>query len=298
MVIVGVKNLGDSLSNSVLAESLFIVALVEHIHIKGRGLCLPQTENGNALAVVAGNIHIIRNGNNCAVIYIRDVVILLIPVFLKLAVKVNFDGLVLFGNEPCLAAGKPVIGKLCLPAVLDLLLEDTVLIADRIAHSGICVCCKTVKVAGSKTSQTAVSETCIRLVLIDHIKVNVPALENILNHFVDTEVKKACLKGTAHKEFHGNIIDFLPACGMGLVSEFSSFCTEDLNNYRGKRLVDLIIGSVDGSYVEFHLEFIAELFFKVLFGDDRHHGHLLLFSINKYAYKRQTSESILLKTSP
>ena len=202
MVIVGVEHLGDSLSNGVLTESLCIVALVEHLHIKGGSYSLPESEDGNALAVIAGNIHIIRLGNNSAVVYIGNVVILLIPVFLKLAVEVDFDGLVSLGNEPALAAWEPVVGKLCLPAVLDLLLEDTVLVADGVAHCGIAVGCKTVKVAGSKSAETAVSETCIRLIIVDTLDVNVPLFEDILNHIVYFQIVKACLKGTAHKKFH------------------------------------------------------------------------------------------------
>ena len=79
MVIIGVKNLGNSLCNGVLTESAGIVTLVEHLHIEGGSLCLPQSQNGNALAVIAGNVHIIGNCNNGIIVYIGNVVILLIP---------------------------------------------------------------------------------------------------------------------------------------------------------------------------------------------------------------------------
>ena len=78
-----------------------------------------------------------------------DMVILLIPVFLKIALEMHLDGLLRLGIEPDLAAGEPVVGELGLPAVLELLLEDTVLIADGIAHCGIVIGSKAVKIAGS-----------------------------------------------------------------------------------------------------------------------------------------------------
>ena len=53
VVVVRIKDLGDSVCDRVLSESACIVALVEHIHIKARSLCRPETENGNALRAVA-----------------------------------------------------------------------------------------------------------------------------------------------------------------------------------------------------------------------------------------------------
>ena len=277
VVIVGVKYLGDSLCNSVLAESLSVVALIEHSHIKGRSLCLPQSQNGNAIAVVAGNIHIVRNSNNGAVVLVGNVVVLLIPVFLKLAVEMNFDGLIGLGNKPALAAGKPVIGKLCLPAVLYLLLEDTVLVADGVAHCRIAVGSKTVKVAGSKSAQAAVSETCIRLVIVDTVNVNVPLLEDIRYHVVYFKVIKACLERTSHKELHGKVVYFLLSCRMYLIAELSSLFSQQSYNDCRKCLVDLIIGSVDRSDICFVLKLLTESLLKIFLIDYWRHDFFPFF---------------------
>ena len=107
-----------------------------------------------------------------------NIVVSVVPVLMKVALEVNVDSKLGLGHEPYRTAGEPVIGKLCLPAVLKLLLEDTVLIADRVAHCGELTGSESVKVAGCKTAETAVSESCVRLVLVDLVEVYVILLEH------------------------------------------------------------------------------------------------------------------------
>ena len=110
-----------------------------------------------------------------------DIVVLIVPVFLKIALEVDIYGKLRLWNEPYRTAGEPVIGKFGLPAVLQLLLENTVLIADGMTHSRESCCSQTVEVAGSKSAETAVSETCIRLVLIYLIQIYIIIFEHSLD---------------------------------------------------------------------------------------------------------------------
>ena len=93
-------------------------------------------------------------------------VVVLLPLLVNLAVKMNLYSLIGYGYEPRSAAGQPVIGKLCLPAVYDFLLEDTIFVEDRVACCGECAGCKSVKVAGGKSADAAVAEACVRLAII------------------------------------------------------------------------------------------------------------------------------------
>ena len=63
------------------------------------------------------------------VLYI-DAVIAVLPVIDDFAFEADIDALLLARDEPYLAAGEPEIGKLCLPAVNKLLLEDACFISD------------------------------------------------------------------------------------------------------------------------------------------------------------------------
>ncbi len=202
-------------------------------------------------------------------------VVLVVPVLGQVALEVDVDNSVGLLNKPAFAAGEPVVGKLGLPAVLDLLLENAVLIADRVAHSGISVGSETVQIAGGKSAQTAVSKTCVRLILIDTVKVDIPLLEDILNHAVDVKVEKACFQGTSHKELHGKVVNLFFARGMSLCAELAPPFAEYLDHYRREGLIDLHIRSVHGSNAVLGLEHLSESFFKFVFRYNRNHLNLL-----------------------
>ena len=75
-----------------------------------------------------------------------NMMILIIPVFIEFALEVNFDSLFRLGVEPYTAAGQPVIGQFGLPAVFQLLLEDTVFITDGVTHCRHRHSCHTVQI--------------------------------------------------------------------------------------------------------------------------------------------------------
>ncbi len=97
VVIVGVEHLGNGVRNIVSAERARVVACVERRHIERHTLRAPKTELGNALAVVARNVHIIRNSAYAVVIYIFETVVILVPLFLYMTVKAHLDSLI--GNR-------------------------------------------------------------------------------------------------------------------------------------------------------------------------------------------------------
>ena len=128
--------------------------------------------------------------------------VLVVPVFLEIALEVNIDSELGLRNEPYRTAREPVVGELSLPAIFKLLLEDTVLIADRVSHCREAGCSKTVEVACCKTAETAVSEACIRLVLVNLIEVYIVFLEHSLDIVCELKVVKACFEGASHEELH------------------------------------------------------------------------------------------------
>ena len=110
-----------------------------------------------------------------------DVVVRILPVFLDIALEVYFDRLVRLRIQPDAAARQPVVRFLGLPAVLQDLLEDTVLIADGVTGCRDLLGCHSVQIAGSQTAQTAVAQTCVRLALKDVVQVDVIVLQDGTN---------------------------------------------------------------------------------------------------------------------
>ena len=190
-----------------------------------------------------------------------------VPAFFKLAVKANLNRLCGTGNKQRRAAGQPVIGKLGLPAFFEFLLEDTVLIEYRIACGVVAVGSESVEVAGSKSAETAVSETRVRLHLIDGIDRDTEVFQHsdsLINHF---EVVDTGFKAAAHKEFHRKVVHLLMTLGAVLNGEFAAFCFENADNYLGERLIDLLVGSFIGGGLEIVVKHVDKLLLQIFLGN-------------------------------
>ena len=92
--------------------------------------------------------------------------VLIVPAFLNGSAEAYLNGFLIPSCQPYLAAGKPEVGKLGLPAVNKLLFENTAFVHNRVAHADIALRGKAVKIAGGKTAETAVSETGVRFAVI------------------------------------------------------------------------------------------------------------------------------------
>ena len=219
MVVVRIQNLRNCICHGVLAQCAGIIALVELLHVKTRSLCLPKTQCRNAFAAVTGNIHIIRNGNNGVVIYMREVVILILPVFLNLPFKMYFYGFFRLWIQPNASAREPVIRQFCLPAVFQLLLENAVFIADGVTGCRNLLGCHCIQVASSQTTQAAVSKTCVRFTFINFIQIDVEFLQNGSDIIYQFQVIQSGFQRAAHQKFHGKVIYALSADRMVLIDK-------------------------------------------------------------------------------
>ena len=243
VVIVGVQDLGDQLRVGVLAHRGVVVAQREAGHIEVRGLCLPQAQLGNALAVVALHIHIRGDSHDAVVVGVLDIVEAVIPVLVDLAVKADLDGLIGVALQPDLTAGQPVVSALLLPAVHDLLLEDAVLVQDGVAGAADAGGGHAVQIAGSQTAQAAVAQTCIRLFLIDAVNVDVRSGQCLLGCIVQTEVEQAHFQAAAHQKLHTQVINLLGTGANGLGLELFVVLAHHLAADQSEGTIDLLVGS-------------------------------------------------------
>ena len=207
MIIRRIEHLADNLSHCLFFHSANIIALIKHRHINAVNLCRPKAEHRGALAVLTGYHHIIGNRLNGFAADKLNMVERALPVVGNLTLKLNFNGFILSGNKPYLSAGKPEIGHLGLPAVNNLLLENAVFIKNRIAHSVVALICQSVKIAGGKSAETAVSETCVRLAVIKLLELYSEFRKSLLCRFGQIEVIERVFKASAHKELHAKIIN-------------------------------------------------------------------------------------------
>ena len=61
---------------------------------------------------------------------------------------------------------------------------------------------KSVKIAGSKSSKTAVAKTCVRLTLVNAVYRNAHVLKDLCSLLLHFKVIKRSLKASSHKKFH------------------------------------------------------------------------------------------------
>ena len=178
-VIIGrVEDFGDDLGHGVALQSLGVVAPGESGHIEAAGrLGAPQHQLVHGVGVVAGNIHVVGHSHDGLIVDVGHTVLAVVVPAVGFAAELDLHGLVLSGHQPHIAHGQPVVGELHLPAIDDLLLEDTKLIADGIARAGNAQSGGRIHIAGGQTAQTAVAQTGIRLHLIQVMDVDAALIQ-------------------------------------------------------------------------------------------------------------------------
>ena len=216
MVVVRVEHLGDRLSRGSRTHRVDIVAPVERLHVEPRALGLPKTQNRHALALEAGDVHIIRNRVDRLVIHMVDRVVAILPALLDPAPEMYRDRTVGFAGQPDRTARQPVVRGFGLPAVDDPLLEDAEFVEERIPHCREVLGGHRVEVAGCKPPQAAVAKAGVRLQLEDLRDVHVELLERFGHFILNAEVVKAVFERASHQELHAHIIDLLGGDRVGV----------------------------------------------------------------------------------
>ena len=117
MVILRVQNLRYCLGHGALLKRSYIVALIKCRHIKVLALCAPKAQNVDGLAVLSRYHKVIRHGVYRMVACVLYVVVITVPPFVYLAVKINVNRSRRALLKPHAAAGQPKIGHFGLPAV-------------------------------------------------------------------------------------------------------------------------------------------------------------------------------------
>ena len=70
-----------------------------------------------------------------------------------------------------IAVHKPVVGNFFLISVLNFLLEHTIAVTDTAAVCRITQGCQRIQEASCQSSQTAISQSCIRLLILDYVQI-------------------------------------------------------------------------------------------------------------------------------
>ena len=172
-------------------------------------LSVPHAQRIDRRIVIADNRHIIRHRHDDHRILMNKLEPPPRIAHIGIAAEFDIHRLIRLAVFPCKAVAQPVVRNLNLVVADDLLLEKSVLIADRASVSGQAVCCERVDEARRKTAEAAVAEPRIRLHLIGIGEVQIKVLEHILQRFFDAEIDEVGFQESAQQELNGKVVDLL-----------------------------------------------------------------------------------------
>ena len=222
VVILGIKNITDRPGQSFLLHGLLVVALVEGLQREvDDGLGVPDPQSIYEAVAIADDGHVIGHSLDGPVIgLLEHGAAARAGIGYHAAIEMDVLGILGPAQLQGIAVLKPVVRNFLLEAVHDLLLEHTVVIADAGTVGGIVQGRQRIEEAGCQSSQTAVAQSRIGLLVFDGIDLEAQFLEGFLDGAVGHQVDGVVAEGAAHEEFHGHIYDCLGIlifeCPLGL----------------------------------------------------------------------------------
>ena len=186
-VVGGVENLCDVLGPVFFFDGADVVALIEDVEAEAFvGACAPEAEHIHGVGLEAEDRNIIRDG-------FEHLPVRPDRLFAAAGVGNVFDpsideyghGVFRANHFPRVAQLQPVVGALPLPAVLEFLAEDSVLIAQAVSVGRQLHRCHRVEEAGRQTTQTAIAEPGFNIHLNNLAQINVQTFQSFFGRLHD-----------------------------------------------------------------------------------------------------------------
>ena len=185
------------------ADEVAVAELLEVEEIRGRGG--PQSQRVDRLAAVADDRPIEGNADQAR--WPSQDRPQLPAVHLERAVEFDLDFFVRPRDLPGVGATQPIVGLLLLPAILDRLPEDAVLITQAVAHGGKLQGGHRVEEAGGETAQAAVAQAGVGLLFENFLQIDVPLSDRLPGEGFKQKVGDVVCQRTADQEFHREVVD-------------------------------------------------------------------------------------------
>ena len=267
VVVLGIEHLADSVRHGSLLRRLQVLALTEQLHVDGLGAAgLPQAQGVDVVGVVAGDLHVAGYGHNAGIVLVDHHQVAVIPAGADLAAEVDLLRLLELGQEPGVAQLHPVVRKLHLLALHDLLLEDAQLVADGVARGGDLQRGHAVQIAGGQTAQTAVAQTGIRLDLEDIGGLEAQLVDGGGQVVQQLQIVGVFHEAAAHQEFHGQVV-YLPLALMGgLLAGLHTVLGHNVPQHHSAGLHHLAIGGLLLGTAVVQAQLLDNGFFQGIFG--------------------------------
>ena len=173
VIVVGVQNLYDITCQVLLLYRLLVITLVKGIQLEALyRLRIPDTQGVyNAIAITHDG-EIKRNRLNGLIALLgKYVSAVLIGMHTDIATEFHNFRILRSAQFERITIHQPVIGNLYLITVADFLLEHTITITDTAAICRISQRCQGIQETCCQTSQSTVTQCCIRLLVLDQVQI-------------------------------------------------------------------------------------------------------------------------------
>ncbi len=259
-VVVRVENAGERLGVEPFRNRGNEIATAELLKIEGmsRGGA-PQTQRVDRLAAVSDHRPIIGDADQRRGL-VRNHAQLALAQF-KRAAEGHWHAFRGPHDLPGIRISQPVVRPLLLPAVLNSLLKDTVLIAQAIAHRRQLHRGHGVEEAGGETTQTAIAQASVRLLVEDLPPLASVAFETRSDDRIEQQIHDVVAERPADEKLDRDVINSLRILvRVGLVGAQPSVRKNVSNRARGGLVALARIGSVGlDNVVVFQMPFIKRI---------------------------------------
>ena len=205
MVIVWIKDINDQFRKVLLLYCFVIITSVKLIKFEVcNRFCIPYTQCIYYMITISYDWHIIRNSHNRLIIFLNEYIFTCGWIFLEtnISTKAYFFRVLFTANFKRISFFQPVIRNLYLISIFDFLFEHSITVTDSTSICRIVQCCKRIKETCCKTSKTTISKSRIRLLVFNHVQINIHLFQCFFYIFICCHIDEVVTKCTSHKELH------------------------------------------------------------------------------------------------
>ena len=173
VIVIGIENLHNIPCKILLLHSLAVIALVKGIQLEAfHRLRIPDSEGIHDPVAISHNRKVIGHCLHALIALLNKIASsVLVDADIHIAAELDLLGIFRPAQLKGIAVNQPVVRHLHLIAVPDLLLEHTVAVADPAAVRHVPQSRKGIQKACRKSSEAAVSQSRIRLLILDHVQI-------------------------------------------------------------------------------------------------------------------------------
>ena len=207
--VVGVEDAGDALRERLLLHRAHVVAAVEGLEVdQVAALRRPQAQRVDVPPAPADHRRVVGDGQDALAAF-PDLHSLALGVALLADMAIEADRVDRIGalELPGIAEGEPVLRPLDLPAVVEPLLEQAVLVADAVTVGSDAQCRHAVEQAGGEPAQAAIAQGSVGLDLEHRLGIDAERAHGLRGRLVEAEIAQGVGEQAADQEFEAEIVD-------------------------------------------------------------------------------------------